>query len=116
MRSKSRRGALRDIAENLRLAQAFVGDRNYQAFYDDRRTLYAVIRCLEIVSEASRRLPNALKARHPEISWRDIASAGNIYRHQYEDVLEQRVWQTVQNHLEPLLHVVEAELSRLPEL
>ena len=116
MRSKSPRGPLLDIAENLHLAQEFVGDRDYQAFYDDRRTLYAVIRCLEIVSEASRRLPNALKVRHPEIPWRDIAAAGNIYRHQYEDVLEQRVWQTVQHHLEPLLRVVEEELSRLPEL
>ena len=115
MRSKSPRGPLLDIAENLHLAQEFVGDRDYQAFYDERRTLYAVIRCLEIVSEASRRLPNTLKARHPEIPWRDIAAAGNIYRHQYEDVLEQRVWRTVQDHLEPLLHVVEDELSRLPD-
>jgi uncharacterized protein with HEPN domain len=116
MRSKSPRGPLLDIAENLQLAQEFVGDRDYREFYDDRRTLYAVIRCLEIVSEASRRLPSALKARHPEIPWRDIAAAGNIYRHQYEDVLEQRVWRTVQDHLEPLSHVVEEELSRLPEL
>jgi uncharacterized protein with HEPN domain len=115
MRSRSPRGPLLDMAENLHLALEFVGDRDYQAFHDDRRTLYAVIRCLEIVSEASRRLPDELKARHPEIPWRDIAAAGNIYRHQYEDVLEQRVWQTLQHHLAPLLHAVEDELSRLPD-
>jgi uncharacterized protein with HEPN domain len=44
MRSRSPRGPLLDMAENLHLAQEFVGDRDYQAFYDDRRTLYAVIR------------------------------------------------------------------------
>jgi len=48
-------------------------------------------------------LPNELKSRHPEIPWSDIASAGNIYRHQYEDVLEQRVWRTVKESLPPLL-------------
>jgi uncharacterized protein with HEPN domain len=71
-------------------------------------------RCLEIVSEASRRLPDELKARHPEIPWRDIAAAGNIYRHQYEDVLEQRVWQTLQHHLAPLLHAVEMSCLGCP--
>jgi uncharacterized protein with HEPN domain len=114
--AKSPSGPLLDMSKNLRLAQEFVGDRDYQAFHDDPRTLYAVIRCLEIVSEASRRLPDALKARHPEIPWRDIAAAGNIYRHQYEDVLEQRVWQTLQHHLLPLLRAVEDELSGMPDL
>jgi uncharacterized protein with HEPN domain len=40
-----------------------------------------VTRCLEIISEASRRLPESLKARHPEIPWKQIAGAGNVYRH-----------------------------------
>jgi uncharacterized protein with HEPN domain len=45
-----------------------------------------VTRCLEIISEASRRLPDGLKARHPAIAWKEMAGAGNIYRHDYEDV------------------------------
>jgi hypothetical protein len=51
----------------------------------DPRTVYAVTRCLEIISEGSRRLPDDLKARHPSIAWRDMAGAGNIYRRDYED-------------------------------
>jgi hypothetical protein len=39
-----------------------------------------VIRCLEIISEASRRLPEALKDRHPSMPWNEMAGAGNIYR------------------------------------
>ena len=116
MPSRSPRGPLLDIAENIHLAQQFVGERDYDAFRDDRRTVYALIRCFEIVSEASRRLPNALKERHPEIPWRDVAAAGNIYRHQYEDVLEQRLWRTLKESAMALLRVVEDELSRLPDL
>ncbi|HTT80094.1 MAG TPA: HepT-like ribonuclease domain-containing protein [Stellaceae bacterium] len=116
MRSDDPRGPLLDILENIGLAQQFVATFNYDAFYNDRRTVYAVIRCLEVVSEASRRLPEALKQRRREIPWRDIAAAGNIYRHQYEGVLERRIWRTVQDHLPPLLRAVEDELSRLPDL
>ncbi|HEV8678361.1 MAG TPA: HepT-like ribonuclease domain-containing protein [Stellaceae bacterium] len=114
-RSKSLRGPLLDIVENIHLAMEFVRGLDYRAFYEDRRTVYAVIRCLEIISEASRRLPEELKARHTQIPWRDIAAAGNIYRHEYEDVQEQRVWRTVNDHLMPLLRAVEGELSKLPE-
>ena len=64
--------------------------------------LYAVTRCLEIISEASRRLSDELKARHPGIGWRDMASAGNISRHDYEDAAAQRVGDTVHVALPPL--------------
>ena len=79
----------------------------------DPRTVYAVARCLEIVSEASRRLPDDLKARHPSIAWRDMAGAGNIYRHDYEDVTAQHVWDAVQFDLPPLRAVIAHELAAL---
>jgi len=77
------------------------------------RTIYAVTRCLEIISEASRRLPEELKARHPSIAWKQMAGAGNVYRHDYEDVAARYVWDTVQLALPPLRRVVEQELARL---
>ena len=84
---------------------------DYEAFVADPRTVYAVTRCLEIISEASRRLPDDLKARHPSIAWKDMAGAGNIYRHDYEDVAAQHVWDAVQIDLPPLRVVIERELA-----
>jgi uncharacterized protein with HEPN domain len=57
---------------------------------------------LEIISEASRRLPDEMKARHGNIPWRDIAAAGNVYRHEYDDVSPALVWESVQAALAPL--------------
>jgi uncharacterized protein with HEPN domain len=57
-------------------------------------------------------LPNAVKARHPDIGWKQIAGAGNIYRHDYEDVVAEFVWETVQRALPPLRAAIEAELNR----
>ena len=70
-------------------------------------------RALEIISEASRKLSPDLKGRHPGLPWKDMAGAGSIYRHDYEDVMHQRVWQTVQEALPPLLTAIEAELAAL---
>jgi uncharacterized protein with HEPN domain len=58
------------------------------------------------------RLPDDLKARHPAIAWKQMAGAGNVYRHDYEDVAAQFVWDTVQRALRSLREVVEIEIRR----
>ena len=57
-------------------------------------------RALEIISEASRRLPDDMKARHPDIPWNEMAGAGNVYRHKYETVDEAMIWHTMRHDLE----------------
>jgi uncharacterized protein with HEPN domain len=111
MLSKSAAAALRDMAHHIELASQFAAGLDYETFREDLRTVYAVTRCLEIISEASRRLPEDLKARHPSIAWKDMAGAGNIYRHDYEDVAAQHVWDTVQIDLPPLRSVIGRELD-----
>jgi uncharacterized protein with HEPN domain len=96
---------LSDIHHHIAMATDFVAGVDYGSFKDNNLRLYAVVRCLEIISEASRRLPDELKARHPSIEWRQIAAAGNIYRHEYEDVAARRVWRTLTISL-PLLRDV----------
>jgi uncharacterized protein with HEPN domain len=94
------------------LATQFAKGFDRETFKLDVRTTYAVTRCLEIISEASRRLPMELKARHATISWTQMAAAGNVCRHDYEDVAAQFVWDTVQHALPPLKIVIDQELAR----
>jgi uncharacterized protein with HEPN domain len=116
MLSDSASAALRDIEHHIALAIHFTTGFDYQTFVADVRTVYATTRCLEIISEASRRLPDDLKARHPGIAWKDMAGAGNIYRHDYEDVAAQHVWEAVQIDLPPLRVVIEQELRAPGEI
>ena len=102
---------LTDILHNIVLAESFVAGTGYDAFKDDQLRVYAVTRCLEIISEASRRLPDDLKARHPSIPWRQIAGSGNVFRHDYEDVVASFLWVVIEDHLPPLRSVVELELA-----
>ena len=111
MPSKHPDTAVRDILHHIDLATEFAGGLDREAFAADLRSVYAVTRCLEIISEASRRLPEKLKARHPAIAWRQMAASGNVYRHNYEDVAAHLVWETVRQALPPLRAVVEDELA-----
>ena len=112
MLSEKNRGNLGDMLRHIELAEGFTAGFGYEQLCEDERTLLAVIRCLEVISEASRRLPDDLKARHADIPWHDMAAAGNFYRHDYGGITAQRVWNTLRGHLPPLRKVVEQELAR----
>lgn len=111
MRSDGDQYRLIHIRDNIAKAKLFVEGLSFERFRDDEKSFYAVTRALEIISEASRKLSTELKSRHPAMPWKDMAGAGSIYRHDYEDVMQQRVWYTVQEALPSLLAIVEAELA-----
>lgn len=112
MRSKNEQLALGDILENISLARSFSNGMSLSEFEADRRTVYAVTRCLEIISEASRRLSSELKERHPDVDWIKIMASGNVYRHGYQVVRDEILWNTLKHALEPLKAVAEEELRR----
>ncbi|GJE16153.1 HepT-like ribonuclease domain-containing protein [Methylobacterium marchantiae] len=112
--SERERDACEDIVENAEAALDFTAGMTFAAFEADQRTNYAVVRCLEIISEASRRLGAETKARHPQIPWRDIADAGNFYRHAYHRLALDNVWKTVHDQLTEIIEACRTELSRPP--
>jgi uncharacterized protein with HEPN domain len=111
MLSEAERDALDDIRDNIARAMRFVDGFDLDDFLADDKTFHAVTRCLEIISEASRRLPLAFKERFPEIPRKQVSGAGNIYRHSYENVQERRVWATIHEALPALRAVVDGELD-----
>jgi uncharacterized protein with HEPN domain len=113
MPSKNPAQRLQDIADSISAIQAFTEHMDLAAFLADQKTIYAVVRALEIISEASRRLPSEITERHREIDWPAVAAVGNLYRHEYETVDETLIWHTVQRDLAPLKTVIESELARL---
>jgi uncharacterized protein with HEPN domain len=96
------------IQDNAKLAQGFIADMTPEQFAQDRRTFYAVTRCLEIISEAARRLRGPQQERFPHLEWRQIEDAGNVFRHVYEHVAESRVWLTVKTRLPDILAAADA--------
>jgi uncharacterized protein with HEPN domain len=111
MLSEKAKLALLDIRDNILLARQFVQEISFEEFANSRMHFYAVTRALEIISEASRRLPESFRLKHATLPWKNIMGVGNIYRHSYDNVKEAFVWSTVQQHLTPLLAVALAEIQ-----
>ena len=80
----------------------------YVAVWSVRR---ASERGIEIISEASRYIPDEMKHSEPQIPWRQIAGIGNVLRHGYESISDRVVWDIIKAHLEPL----DAAVRRLKE-
>jgi uncharacterized protein with HEPN domain len=111
--SRDPRQRLQDILVNGAAAREFIAGMDLSAFAADRKAIYAVVRALEIISEASRRLPEEMRNRHQEVDWQAVAAAGNIYRHEYDVVHAAIVWQTVFVELPTLEAAVRVEIDRL---
>jgi uncharacterized protein with HEPN domain len=75
MLSEIERDALEDIRDAIARAVRFVEGFDLDGFLADDKTFYAATRCLEIISEASRRLSPAFKERFPEIPWKAVAGS-----------------------------------------
>jgi uncharacterized protein with HEPN domain len=90
--------------EDIRAALAGLSLADFTA--DPIRRL-AVERLLEIISEASRYIPDDLKAAEKNISWRAMADLGNVLRHAYHRVDAGILWEIVENDLEPLRRFVD---------
>jgi uncharacterized protein with HEPN domain len=80
-------------------------------FENDWQRKWLVERGVEIISEASRHLPDELKARNSDIPWQKVAGIGNVMRHNYESIAAPVLWKLVQADLPTLEKVCRAELA-----
>ena len=85
-----------------------MGAPTFSQYERDAKTQRAVERCLEVISEASRRIPHKIKKQHQKIPWGNIAGIGNILRHDYRSIANKIIWDTVDVRLPELLEAMRA--------
>ena len=103
---------LEHMLHNIDGAMNIVGDADLSTYLDSFTMQKATERCIEIISEASKNIPDAIKAEHPEIPWQSIRGVGNVFRHDYSDVDNHVVWLTVKVSLPELRPVIIKLLAR----
>jgi uncharacterized protein with HEPN domain len=111
MVSRSPIAGLTDIIEAIERMQGVLRDVPLTTFAADWQARWVVERGAEIISEASRRRPGEMKARHPEIPWSKVAGIGNVLRHDYQAVSAPIMWTLVRDDLPPLDRVCREELA-----
>lgn len=102
---------LEDILEASRKIRDYTSNMPFQSFAKDSKTLDAVIRNLEIIGEATKRVPEIIRCQYPEVEWKKIGGLRDILIHEYFGVDAEVVWDILQNKLP----VFEKQIARILE-
>lgn len=96
-----------DILEAAKLAVGYVAGKSREAFLKDTQCQDAVIRRLEIIGEAARRVSEGTRRNHPELPWHSMVGMRNVMIHEYDDVDLVVVWDTVRDDLPGIVSTLE---------
>jgi len=110
MRQPDMTPRLLDIVQACDHIRTVLEGVSLEAFEADWQKRWLIERGFEIISEASRHLDDAFKARHPSIPWPRVASLGNRLRHEYQRVAPEILWKVTQDELPLLERACQEEL------
>lgn len=113
--SRDVRVYLADIAERCDRISRYVADMDETAWASDDLTQDAVVRNLEVIGEAVKRLPMDVREANPDVPWQDIAGLRDILIHEYEGVDFAIVWDVAVNEIPLLSEVVNSLLAQAKE-
>ena len=102
---------LRDILETIDAVSEMVAGVDFASYRRDYKLRRAVERCVEIVSEASRGIPNEVKTEYAEQPWPEIAAIGNLLRHGYDRVDDLIMWKIATRSLPELRPTIVAAIK-----
>jgi uncharacterized protein with HEPN domain len=81
-----------DMARVIDDIENFIKGMDYDGFFGDRKTTMAVVRCLEILGEAAKHVPQVIKHKNPGIPWKKINGLRNRIAHDYLSIDLKIVW------------------------
>jgi len=90
---------LQDILAAMDSIQEFVVGMTINEFINDDKTSSAVIRKLEIIGEAVKQIPPAIKEQYPSVPWKEMAGMRDVLIHFYFGVDLKLTWKTIQEDI-----------------
>jgi uncharacterized protein with HEPN domain len=102
---------IEDILDGMTKAEMLLEGVSYAQFEADFRINFAVVRALEIIGEAVKRLPEGLYQRYPDIPWRGMAGMRDRIIHGYDNVDLQIVWDVVKRDIPQIKPKIEQILE-----
>lgn len=93
---------IEDILDSIADIEKFLKDYNIDDLKNDKKTLYAVIRCFEIIGEASKNIDNEFKEKYHNLPWKEMSGLRDKLIHAYFGVDINLLWNTIKNNLPKL--------------
>ena len=107
--------ALHDILEAIARVEEITHGKTLQEFEASWQLRWLVQRAIEIISEASRAIPEELRITRPEIPWPRVAGIGNVLRHEYSGLSDRIIWNVVVDELPRLKRAISAIAQQVDE-
>jgi uncharacterized protein with HEPN domain len=99
----------KDILEAMESIEKFVGNMSFKEFRADDKTTSAVIRKFEIIGEATKKIPETMRKKHPKVPWKEMAGMRDRLIHFYFGVDSELVWETIKKRIpevKPLINEI----------
>ena len=91
-----------DIRDSIEAVKRYTAGLTKEAFFNSTEKQDAVYRRLEVIGEASNRVPDEFRTQYPQIPWNKIIGMRNVLIHEYDSIDLDRVWETIQKDIPEL--------------
>jgi len=102
---------VRDILDSIQDVEEFISGITFEEFLQNKKINKAIIRSLEVLGEASKKIPDDIKTRYPDVPWKRMSGMRDKLIHEYFGADLNIVWNVVKNELPPIKPFIE-QLSR----
>ena len=106
--------AVQQMRDNAQRVLTTMRGRSRSDLDDDEMLEAALIRWMEAIGEAARRIPLEFRARYPRVPWQDTTDLRNVLIHDYDTVDLDELWLVIQVHLPPLVRQLQAIIDENP--
>lgn len=102
LKNREYRDYIEDILSEVQLIRTFVAGYSFEEFLDEPKTQYAVCKALENMGEASKRIPESIRKKYPDVPFRQMAGLRDVVTHDYDGISYDMIWEVVERRLPAL--------------
>ena len=112
MKERSIVDYLHDILDSIDEIGDFIRGMSFEEFAGDKKTINAVLRSIEVMGEASRKIPEEIRSLHPHVPWRKMTGMRDKLIHEYHGVDIDTVWKTLNDDIPPLKDTIQEVIDK----
>lgn len=113
MRNRIYLDYVQDIIDSIRDIESFIKGMDFEEFKKDRKTINAVVRSIEVIGEASKKLPASITVKYPAVPWKKMAGMRDKLIHEYFGIDLEILWKVAKEDIRSIRPFVRQILTDL---
>lgn len=115
MRRRELGDYIQDILDAIVEIKEFIQGMRFENFAKEKKAINAVVRSLEVIGEATKKIPEDLRERYPQIPWRRMAGMRDKLIHEYFGIDLEIIWEVINNELPPVKPMIQRVLKDIED-